>query len=52
MKSTLSRLFALTGMLLIIGAAFALKRAGYAHAEIDALFAAGAAGVVTLTISS
>ncbi len=31
--------------------AFALKSAGFQHAELDALFAAGVAGILTVSLS-
>ena len=52
MRPVISRLMALIAIVLIVGAAFALKAAGFEYAELDALFAAGLAGVLTVTIAS
>lgn len=49
MRLARSRLMALIAMVLVVGAAFALKAAGFKYAELDALFAAGLAGVLTVT---
>lgn len=49
MKLVLSRLIAL---MLVVGAAFALKAAGFAHPELDALFAAGLAAVVAVGVTA
>lgn len=52
MRLAASRLMGLVAILIIVGAAFALKAAGFEYAELDALFAAGLAGVLTVTIAS
>lgn len=52
MKLAVSRLMALVVMLLVVGAAFGLKAAGFEHAELDALLAAGLAAVLTVAVTA
>ncbi len=52
MQSAVSRLMIAAAMLFIVAAAFGLKTAGFQHAELDALLAAGPASVVTVIMSS
>ena len=48
MKTLLRRLSTLAVMLVVVGAAYALKLAGFEHPELDAFAAAGSAAILTV----